>query len=58
MIQWAFTFFIATLITIPFAFGGMRPHVEAVGQGFFVLFLVLFLGSAVQAFRHRRKSEG
>jgi len=58
MIQWAFTFFIATLITIPFAFGNMRPDVEAFGQGFFALFLALFLGSAVQVFRHRRKSEG
>ena len=57
MIQWAFTFFIATLITVPFAFGEVRPAVETVAQGLFVLFLALFLGAAVLAFRNRRRSQ-
>ena len=57
MLQWAFTFFVATLITVPFAFGAMRPGVETVAQGLFALFLALFLGAAVLAFRNRRRSE-
>jgi uncharacterized membrane protein YtjA (UPF0391 family) len=57
MIQWAFTFFIATLITVPFAFGAMRPGVETVAQGLFALFLALFLGAAVLGFRRQRRSQ-
>lgn len=57
MIQWAFILFIATLVTVPFAFGDVRPDVTSVAQGLFALLLVLFVGTGAETARRawRRK---
>lgn len=60
MIQWAFLLFVLTLVSAPFAFGDVRPHVATVAQGLFALFALLFIAAAsaaVQHWRDRRHSE-
>lgn len=54
MLYWALMFLVVALVAGLFGFGGVAHAATDISQVLFVVFLVLFLASAVAGFLRRR----